>query len=236
MKILIMVSQLPCPHKSIKSYLWPLHTAFIITRVLVTAHSWMNLDEKQHEVIKWYADTLINWIHMFIIAAKFNNSLQKLPCNPKWKDCLPVPSFARVFAVIFCLILVWCCQPYLCQPENINGYGWLILVPRNYSLSPFTWLLVVVCSSSLIPVILSSRDKDGCTPNSVPMVFTGEFLGIIIHRCPLYRIYRADVGIFHRGLRWDRGTSNYPLIIHQIYPPASGYQSPPGWQGLEITN
>ena len=39
----------------------------------------------------------------------------------------------------------------------------------------------------------------GCTPNSVPMVFIGVFygfLGIMTHKYPLYRAY---IGISHRG-------------------------------------
>ncbi len=56
----------------------------------------------------------------------------------------------------------------------------------------------------------------GYTPKSVPMVsivfFRDLFLGIITHKYPLYR---ASIGISHRGtLVGDgRGTSNYPLIF-----------------------
>ena len=54
-----------------------------------------------------------------------------------------------------------------------------------------------------------SRDKDECTPDSVPMVFIVFNLGILgdekTHKYPLYRAYFIGyVG---------RGTSNYPLMV-----------------------
>ena len=58
------------------------------------------------------------------------------------------------------------------------------------------------------PMVVS-RDKDGCTPDSVPMVFIVFNLGILgdekTHKYPLYTAYIIGyVG---------RGTSNYPLMI-----------------------
>ena len=43
----------------------------------------------------------------------------------------------------------------------------------------------------------------------IQLVFSG-ILGdyTVTHKYPLYRAY---IGIFHRGSTWDRGTSNYPL-------------------------
>ncbi len=41
-----------------------------------------------------------------------------------------------------------------------------------------------------------SRDKEGCTPNSVPMVFIGAHLGILGDNLPINTHY---IGISHRG-------------------------------------
>ena len=60
-----------------------------------------------------------------------------------------------------------------------------------------------------------SRDKDGCTPDSVPMVFICiycVFVGILgdekPHKFPLYRAY---IGISHRGMLGSGYIPAYPL-------------------------
>ena len=39
---------------------------------------------------------------------------------------------------------------------------------------------------------------------------------IITYKYPLFRAY---IEISHDGVRWDRGTSNYPLIHSELAPP-----------------
>ena len=70
--------------------------------------------------------------------------------------------------------------------------GWLIFTGQKCQVN------IRICSMDpsffVLPVITScSRDKDGCTPSHVPMVFivfSKGFLGIITHTVyPLYRAY-----------------------------------------------
>ena len=68
--------------------------------------------------------------------------------------------------------------------------------------------------------VILSRDTDGCTPsNAYPLYLAGVFLGILGDYDPWPYTQKKGLYIhiyiwgFPIGVRWDRGTSNYPPIL-----------------------
>ena len=97
-------------------------------------------------------------------------------------------------------------KAHACSSKNSTAHNVVNPVPE----APMTTVLQVVVLKPVFP-----WDKDGCTPNvRVPMVFIVVSIGILGDYNPqIHTIYRAFLGGFPIGVRWDRRTSNYPLSL-----------------------
>ena len=103
-------------------------------------------------------------------------------------DILNIDAYPSIYN-IYIYVYIYTSYP----PEIRHNYK----IPQAHTEIQSHWRLIRYPTKKHKKKV--SRDKDGCTRNSVPMVFSWcslGILGIITHKYPLYR---ASIEISHRG-------------------------------------